>query len=106
MLVYRRAGERKRGRSRVASRCETLRDETARPLSRSRSKLSVSAGSQKRTIHEPEGRDETRFELKVKRNLDVTIVKYILSLLGQIVSSLGQTNCVGLRTLCPRRLRV
>ena len=42
--------------------------------------------------------------LKSKRNLDVTIVKYILSLLGQIVSLLGQTNCLGLRTLCPKRL--
>ena len=42
--------------------------------------LNVSAGSQKRAIHEPEGRDESRFALKLKRNLDVTIVKYILSL--------------------------
>ena len=67
-------------------------------------RLNVSAGSQKRAIHEPEGRDESRLKLKLKRNLDVTIVKYILSLLGQIVSLLGQTNCPGLRTLCPKRL--
>ena len=33
-----------------------------------------------------------------------SIVKYILSLLGQIVSLLGKTNCPGLRTLCPKRL--
>ena len=42
--------------------------------------------------------------LKVKRNLDVTIIKHILSLFGQIVSLFGQTNCSGLRTLCPKRL--
>ena len=70
----------------------------------SRFKLSVSAGSQKRTIHKPEGKDESRFSLKSKRNRNVTIVKYILSLLGQIVSLLGQTNCLGLRTLCQKRL--
>jgi len=71
---------------------------------RSRFKLNVSAGSQKRTIHKPEGKDESRFSLKSKKNRNVTIVKYILSLLGQIVSLLGQTNCVGLRTLCQKRL--
>jgi len=70
----------------------------------SRFKLNVSAGSQKRTIHKPEGKDEFRFSLKSKRNRNVTTVKYILSLLGQIVSLLGQTNCVGLRTLCQKRL--
>ena len=66
--------------------------------------LYVSAGSQKRTIHEPEGRDESRSALKLKRNLDVTIAKHILSLFGQIVSLFGQTNYLGLRTLCPKRL--
>ena len=71
---------------------------------RSRFKLNVSAGSQKRTIHKPEGKDESRFSLKSKKNRNVTIVKYILSLLGQIVSLMGQTNCVGLRTLCQKRL--
>jgi len=40
----------------------------------SRFKLNVSAGSQKRTIHEPEGKDESRFSLKSKRNINVTIV--------------------------------
>jgi len=67
------------------------------------------AGSQKRAIHEPEGRDESRFALICKnseRNLNVTIVKYILSLLGQTLSLLGQTNCPGLLTLCPKRLLV
>jgi hypothetical protein len=37
----------------------------------SRFRLNVSAGSQKRAIHEPEGRDESRFASKLKRNLDV-----------------------------------
>jgi hypothetical protein len=53
-------------------------------------KLNVSAESQKRTIHvfhELEGRDESRFALKSKKKhrleLQVTIVKYILSLLGR-----------------------
>jgi len=68
-------------------------------------KLNVSAGSQKRTIHKPEGKDESRFSLKIKRNINVTIVKYILSLFGQTLSLFGQTNCVGLRTLCPKRLQ-
>jgi len=35
----------------------------------SRFKLSVSAGSQKRTIYEPEGRNESRFSLKSERNI-------------------------------------
>jgi len=74
-------------------------------MARSRFKLNVSAGSQKRTIHEPEGKDESHLSLKSKRNRNVTIVKYILSLLGQIMSLLGQTNCVGLRTLCQKRLQ-
>jgi len=69
----------------------------------SRFRLNVSAGSQKRAIHEPEGRNESRFSLISKRNLNVTTVKYILSLLGQTLSLLGQANCVGLRTLCPKR---
>ena len=65
-------------------------------MARSRFKLNVSAGSQKRTIHKPEGKDESRFSLKSKRNINVTIVKYILSLFGQTLSLLGQTICVGL----------
>jgi len=62
----------------------------------SRFKLNVSAGSQKRTIHKPEGKEESRFSLKSKRNINVTIVKYILSLLGKIVSLLGRAfgRCV------------
>ena len=46
----------------------------------SRFKLNVSAGSQKRKIHKPEGRNESRFSLKSKRNRKR---KYILSLFGQ-----------------------
>ena len=67
--------------------------------------LSIRVGSQKRAIHEPEGRDESRLALKLKINLDFTIVKYILSLFGQTLSLFGQTICPGLRTLCLRRLR-
>ena len=84
---------------------ETYR--TMMEVTRSRFKLNVSAGSQKRTIHKSEGRNESRFSSiskNSKRNLNVTIVKYILSLFGQIVSLFGQTNCVGLRTLCQKRL--
>ena len=74
---------------------------------RSRFKLNVSAGSQKRTIHvfhELEGSDESRFALKSKQKLrlelQVTIVKYILSLFGQIVSLYGQPVCLGLLSMC------
>jgi hypothetical protein len=80
---------------------------------RSRFKLNVSAGSQKRTIHvfhEPEGRVVSRFALKNKKKhrleLQVTIVRYILSLLGQTLSLLGQLICLGLRTFSLKRLRV
>jgi len=33
-------------------------------------------------IHKPEGKDESRFSLKSKRNINVTTVQYILTLFG------------------------
>jgi hypothetical protein len=76
-------------------------------LPSSRFQLNVTAGSQNRAIraiNEPEGRDESRFALKIKKKfrleLQVTIVRYILSLFGQIVSLFGQPDCLGLFSLC------
>jgi hypothetical protein len=68
----------------------------------SRFRLNVSAGSQKKTIHKPEGRDKSRCALYYKRNLNVTIVKYILSLLGQTLSLfffIYKIQCLGQTTV-------
>jgi hypothetical protein len=72
------------------------------PRSPPRSRLdSTSRREAKRGKSTNQGRDESLFALKIKRNLDVTIVKYILSLFGQTLSLFGQTIYPGLRTLCP-----
>ena len=47
---------------------------------RSRFRLNVSAGSQKRAIHEPEGRDESRLALKLKRTLNALYYIFCLYL--------------------------
>jgi hypothetical protein len=50
---------------------------------RGRFQLNVTAGSQKRAIHEckeSEGRDESRFVLKMKRNLDLNCKSRSLSI--------------------------
>jgi hypothetical protein len=52
-------------------------------LPRSRFQLNVTAGSQKRAIHEckeSEGKDESRFALKMKRNLDLNCKSRWLSI--------------------------
>ena len=64
--------------------------------------LNVSAGSQKRAIHEPEGRDESRLALKLKRTLNVTVLIYFVFIWTNPVT-FGQTICLVLRTLCLKR---
>jgi hypothetical protein len=60
-----------------------LGDDGVREEARSRFQLNVTAGSQKRAIHEckeSEGRDESRFALKMKRNLDLNCKSRSLSI--------------------------
>ena len=64
-------------------------------VSRSRFKLNVSAGSQKRTIHKPEGRNESRFSFKRKRNIKRHIVKVVPPLTFVLVPSVCRSSrCV------------
>jgi hypothetical protein len=58
-------------------------------------------------LHESEGRDESlgiTTKKKPRLELQVKIAKYILSLFGRIVLLFGQPVCLGLLSLCGKRL--